>query len=97
MMVEPVVGREAVYTRVSGLGDGLESITLNFRNLGVVGETVVMERTDEFLYRGRHGKVPVVGILEFDGPLISVWREYYDRAHLLHEMGLDTDFDAATR
>jgi limonene-1,2-epoxide hydrolase len=97
MMVEPVVGREAVYTRVSGLGDGLTAITLNFKKIGVVDGAVFVERTDEFLYRGRTGKVPVVGILEFDGPLISVWREYYDRAHLLHEMGLDTDFDAATR
>jgi limonene-1,2-epoxide hydrolase len=97
MMVEPVVGREAVYNRVSGLGDGLVSITLNFKHVGVIDGMVFIERTDEFLYRGKTGKVPVVGILEFDGALISSWREYYDRAHLLHEMGLDTDFDASTR
>ena len=29
----------------------------------------------------------VVGILEFDGPLIAVWREYYDRAQLLRAQG----------
>jgi limonene-1,2-epoxide hydrolase len=97
MMVEPVVGRETIFTRVSGLGDGLEAITLNFHKVGVIEGAVFIERTDEFLYRGKAGKVPVVGVLEFDGPLISVWREYYDRAHLLHEMGLDTDFDASRR
>ena len=97
MMVEPVVGRDAVYARVSGLGDGCQSITLNFRNIGVIDGRVFVERTDEFVYRGKSGVVPVVGILEFQGELISEWREYYDRAHLLHEMGLDTDFDAATR
>lgn len=97
MMVDPVVGRDAIYKRVSGLGDGLESITLNFRNIGAINGQVFIERTDDFVYRGRQGSVPVVGVLAFDGSLISSWREYYDRAHLLHAMGLDTDFDSATR
>lgn len=97
MMVEPIVGREAVYKRVSGLGDGLESITLNIRHMGVIDGALYMERTDEFVIRGNAGSAPVVGVLEFDGPLISVWREYYDRAHLLKAMGLVEDFDAKTR
>ena len=97
MMVEPIVGREAVYKRVSGLGDGLESITLNIRHMGVIDGVLYMERTDEFVIRGKAGSAPVVGVLEFDGPLISVWREYYDRAHLLKAMGLVEDFDAKTR
>lgn len=97
MMVEPVVGREAVFRRVSGLGDGLESITLNISHMGVIDGILYMERMDEFVIRGRAGSAPVVGVLEFDGPLISVWREYYDRAHLLKNMGLVEDFDQKTR
>ncbi|TAJ70160.1 MAG: nuclear transport factor 2 family protein [Phenylobacterium sp.] len=97
MMVEPIVGREAVYKRVSGLGEGLESITLNIAHMGVVDGVLFMERVDEFVIRGRAGSAPVVGVLEFDGPLISVWREYYDRAHLLKNMGLVEDFDQKTR
>jgi len=97
MMVDPIVGREAVFKRVSGLGDGLESITLNIRHMGVVDGALFMERTDEFVIRGRPGSAPVVGVLEFDGPLIKVWREYYDRAHLLKAMGLVEDFDQKTR
>lgn len=97
MMVEPVVGREAVFKRVSGLGDGLESITLNIAHMGVIDGVLYMERLDEFVIRGKAGSAPVVGVLEFDGPLISVWREYYDRAHLLKAMGLVEDFDAKTR
>lgn len=97
MMVEPVVGREAVYKRVAGLSDGLESITLNIRNMGVVDGVLFMERVDEFVIRGKPGSAPVVGVLEFEGPLIKVWREYYDRAHLLKAMGLVEDFDAKTR
>jgi len=97
MMVEPIVGREAVYKRVSGLGDGLESITLNISHMGVIDGILYMERVDEFVIRGRAGSAPVMGVLEFDGPLISVWREYYDRAHLLKNMGLAEDFDQKTR
>lgn len=97
MMVEPIVGRDAVYKRVSGLGDGLESITLNISHMGVIDGVLYMERVDEFVIRGRAGSAPVVGVLEFDGPLISVWREYYDRAHLLKNMGLAEDFDQKTR
>jgi limonene-1,2-epoxide hydrolase len=97
MMVEPIVGREAIYKRVSGLGDGLESITLNIRHMGVIDGILYMERADEFVIRGREGSAPVVGVLEFDGPLIKIWREYYDRAHLLKAMGLVEDFDSKTR
>ena len=97
MMVEPIVGREAVYKRVTGLGAGLESITLNIHHMGVVDGILYMERTDEFVIRGKAGSAPVVGVLEFDGPLIKIWREYYDRAHLLKNMGLTQDFDQATR
>lgn len=97
MMVAPVVGREAVYKRVAGLADGLEEITLDLRHVGVVDGAVFMERVDRFTIRGKKGSAPVVGILEFDGPLIKEWREYYDRAHLLKEMGLVEDFDAKTR
>ncbi|WP_309644977.1 nuclear transport factor 2 family protein [Phenylobacterium sp.] len=97
MMVQPIVGRDAVYKRVSGLGDGLESITLNISHMGVIDGVLYMERVDEFVVRGKAGSAPVVGVLEFDGPLISVWREYYDRAHLLKNMGVVEDFDQKTR
>jgi len=97
MMVEPVVGREAVYKRVSGLADGLEQIVLDIHHIGVIDGVLYIERTDRFTIRGRAGSAPVMGVLEFDGPLIKTWREYYDRAHLLKAMGLVEDFDAKTR
>jgi len=97
MMVDPVVGREAVYKRVAGLADGLESITLDLHHVGVIDGNIYMERTDRFVYRGKDGWTPVVGVLEFEGSLIKVWREYYDRHHLLSAMGLTEDFDQSTR
>tara|TARA_R110000868_G_scaffold6550_3_gene37015 strand:- start:2463 stop:2951 length:489 start_codon:yes stop_codon:yes gene_type:complete len=98
MMVDPVIGREAIGARISGLGAGLESITLNIRHIGVIDGLVFVERTDEFVYNGHEGAVPVVGVIDIgeDG-LIREWREYYDRDELLAAMGIETDFDADAR
>jgi limonene-1,2-epoxide hydrolase len=92
MMIDPVVGREAIRPRIVGLGEGIESITLNIVNIGKINDVVVIERVDEFVYKGHYGKVPVVGILEIEGDKVKVWREYYDRAELLEAMGLEEDF-----
>ncbi|PXW79221.1 limonene-1,2-epoxide hydrolase [Blastomonas natatoria] len=92
MMIEPVKGRKAVAERINALGEGIESITLHIHNIGRIGDVVVIERTDEFTYKGHHGKVPVVGILEVEGDHVKVWREYYDRAELLREMGIGEEF-----
>lgn len=94
MMIEPVKGRPAIAERINGLGAGIESITLHIHNIGRIGDVVVIERTDEFVYKGHKGKVPVVGILEVEGDHVKVWREYYDRAELLREMGIGSDFHA---
>lgn len=92
MMIEPVNGRPAIAERINALGAGIESITLHIHNVGRIGDVVVIERTDEFVYKGHHGKVPVVGILEVEGDHVKVWREYYDRAELLREMGISEEF-----
>ena len=33
------------------------------------------------------GAVPVVGVLDVKGGKVKAWREYYDRAQLLKELG----------
>tara|TARA_R110002124_G_scaffold138914_7_gene303001 strand:- start:123 stop:665 length:543 start_codon:yes stop_codon:yes gene_type:complete len=93
MMLDPIVGREPIRERIIGLGEGIEEITLHIHNIGRIGDVVVIERTDEFIYKGHKGKVPVVGILEVEGDKVSVWREYYDRAELIEALGLTADFD----
>ena len=92
MMLEPIVGREAIGKRIDLLGAGTESITLHIHNIAVTGNTVFIERTDEFVFKGHPGKVPVVGVLEVEGDKIKAWREYYDRAELVAAMGLKEDF-----
>ncbi|WP_233353967.1 SgcJ/EcaC family oxidoreductase [Algimonas arctica] len=92
MMIDPINGREAIRKRINNMGEGLSEITLNIRNIGVINDAVFIERTDEFVYNGHAGKVPVVGVLIVEGDLVKEWREYYDRAELLEEMGLEEDF-----
>jgi len=92
MMIDPVIGRETIRKRIVGLGAGIEDITLHIVNMGRVGDVIMIERVDEFTYNGNYGKVPVVGILEIEDGLVKEWREYYDRAELLHALGLEEDF-----
>lgn len=98
MMVEPIVGHEALAARIGHLGAGIEQINLNVRNIGQVGDVVFIERVDEFVYNGHEGSVPVVGVIEInDDGSIQEWREYYDRAELLEAMGIRADFNSEAR
>ena len=85
--LEPVVGREVFYERMVNLAAPNKKVTLHVHRLGVIDGAVVSERTDEVVIDGISRSVPVVGITEFDGPLISHWREYYDLAQLRRAQG----------
>jgi limonene-1,2-epoxide hydrolase len=89
MMGEPIVGRQAVGERIMALGGGTERITLEALHLGIIDGLVFVERVDDFVYKGKHGRVPVVGVLQIEGGKVKEWREYYDRAMLLREMGVE--------
>jgi len=87
MMLPPTVGREAIQQRIGALAQGIEKIELRVRHIGVVDGVVFIERVDDFVYRGKHGAVPVVGVVEVEQGRVKAWREYYDRAQLLEAMG----------
>jgi limonene-1,2-epoxide hydrolase len=56
--------------------------------MGIIDGLVFMERTDRFIYKGKAGSVPVVGILDVRNGKVQEWREYYDRASLMSAMGV---------
>jgi limonene-1,2-epoxide hydrolase len=89
MMVEPVVGKAAIRERITALGAGIRRIELKVAHIGIIDGRVFIERVDDFDYKGHAGTVPVVGVLEIENGHVRVWREYYDRAQLLHAMGAD--------
>lgn len=82
VMVEPVVGKEVIRERLLPLVQNLDRIELQIRNKGIVNDVVMIERVDDFVYRGKHSRVPVVGVMEISNGKIDVWREYYDKASL---------------
>lgn len=92
VMSAPVVGRAAIAARMAVLADGLETIELQVRSLGVIDGRVFLERLDVFDSNGHHGEVPVVGVLTIGADGIGEWLEYYDRPTLLAGMGLTSDF-----
>jgi len=89
MMIEPVVGRQAIYERIAALGKGAPGgVVLDVAHMGIIDGLVFIERTDRFVYNGKPGAVPVVGVLDIRDGKVQEWREYYDRAELLREMGV---------
>ncbi len=92
MMIEPIKGRENIRPRMKFLVDNATHMKLNVRTWATTGNTVIIERTDEFTFKGHEGKVPVVGVLVVEGDKVKEWREYYDRAELLEAMGVKEDF-----
>ena len=88
VMIEPIKGREAIKKQLAPLIAGSTRIELQIKNIAQVGKTVFLERVDDFDFKGRHGAVPVVGVMEIENGKVKVWREYYDRAELLTALGM---------
>lgn len=82
MMKEPIVGREAIRKQFRYIEEGVDRIELQVVNMGLINNAVFIERVDDFHFRGRYGRVPVVGVLEIEDGKVVEWREYYDGATL---------------
>jgi len=91
VMLEPVVGRDTIYARISKLGAPNKKVTLNIHRIGVVDGVLFVERTDEIVIDGRRGACPAVAVVEFAGDRIKLWRDYYDRATLARAAGYSAE------
>ncbi len=83
VMIEPIVGREVIRKRLLPLVENLDRIELQVRNKGIVNDVVMFERVDDFVFKGEHSRIPVVGVMEISNGKIDAWREYYDKASLV--------------
>ena len=84
VMLEPCVGRETFYERIRKTERPHKIVKLHILKIGVVNGTLFIEREDEIILNDQSRKIPTVGIIEFSGEKISHWKEYYDRATMLH-------------
>jgi limonene-1,2-epoxide hydrolase len=71
---------EAIALMVGAEERGVHAIEFEVLNLAVRGDVVFAERIDHARdATGNRGwSVPVVGVLEFEGDKLAVWREYFD-------------------
>ena len=76
--MERVEGRVAIRALLTAWMDGLRGITFEFVHLVADGDVVLMERVDVVPRPGGEMRLPIMGVIEFDGALISAWREYFD-------------------
>lgn len=85
---EAMLGSEAMRTHLERIGPALTRVEFKMRNMGVIDGIVMIERIDEFDFKGHTAATPVYGTMEIAGNKIKVWREYFDQHQMLLGMGL---------
>ena len=88
MMSDPIKGQAALKEFLTKLFTAMSELTLEVRSEAVTGNTVILERFDSWSFNGRPGSIPVVGVFDVEDGNVKEWREYYDRATIIQEMGL---------
>lgn len=83
----PAVGLQEITETVSRF---LSDISHVDWKIVAIAETqdghVLTERVDAFIMNGKHVSIPVMGIFEFRGGLISSWRDYFDLPSYLDQL-----------
>lgn len=88
VMLPPVVGRDTIHQRISGLGGAHKKVTLHIQRIHVLPDGVLMvQRVDEIVIHGQRGECPVMSLVEFEGDKMARWLDYYDRATLARAAG----------
>jgi limonene-1,2-epoxide hydrolase len=85
--LKPYVGRAAIKLHLDQIAAGIERLDFKIKHLNAIGHTVLFERADEFVYKGRAASVPVVGVMEISDGHVRAWREYMDLATMAKAMG----------
>jgi limonene-1,2-epoxide hydrolase len=80
MPTGPVQGTQAVRHVISMFIQPAEAVTWEMLNIAQVGDTVLTERMDNFVIKGKQVSLPVMGAFEIRGGKIAAWRDYFDMA-----------------
>lgn len=78
----PKIGKPAMRAFLEPMAAGISDIQWRIFGYAVRGQQIFMEGVDEFVLtaEGRRVAIPYLGVMTFRGPLISEWRDYFDRA-----------------
>lgn len=76
--MEPITGRDAIATALSGMAGVATSKGWEIVNLVAEGDVVMTERIDRFDAQGNAVALPVMGVFELRDGKIASWRDYFD-------------------
>lgn len=83
----PIVGRAAVRDFVTRFLTTFDAIRIDIHHQISSGTVVMNERTDVLHGPGREIALPVMGVFEIGGGVITAWRDYYDMGTLVGAVG----------
>jgi limonene-1,2-epoxide hydrolase len=75
--VEPIRGKSAVEQYLKSAGPW-DKVDWKLLAIAASGSTVLTERIDEFVIRGRSVSLPLMGAFEIEDGRIKAWRDYFD-------------------
>ncbi len=84
--MEPITGREAIEAAVAGFLAMVEEIRFETLHLLHDGDLVMTERIDHFVGQEKTISLPVMGVFEVHGGLITAWRDYFDLQQFTSQM-----------
>ncbi len=86
--IDPVRGRAEIVETLRQFIDPDGEAEFEIVTLAVDGNRVFTERIDRLVVQGKRVELPVAGVFEIDGDgKISVWRDYFDLASLIKQIG----------
>lgn len=81
-------GHPQIRGHLDEVAGGIESLHFNVKHLLDHNGLVTFERDDVFIYNGREGIVPCVGILQIEDNQVACWREYFDGMTMAKALGM---------
>ena len=76
----PVQGKPAIRAVLERFLSPAQSVEFVMLNIAATGNVVLTERVDRFVMGETTVELPVAGVFEVGGGLITAWRDYFDMA-----------------
>ena len=78
---EPKIGKKAMREFLIPFGAALTDVKWRIFGHAISGQQIFVEGVDDFVLiaEKRRVAIPYAGVMTFRGPLISEWRDYFDR------------------
>ncbi len=89
MPLEPAEGIDAAMAVIEMFVGMCDELEFEVHHLASDGTTVLTERTDRFVIKGKTAPLPVMGAFHVEDGKITAWRDYFDMAKVtaMFELG----------